>query len=186
MVWKVLVGLYAAFLVYLYVDGCVHNIRLHRLVVRSEQIQRELQIDQQLKEDALREEAARREAGIDAEFRSFVEKDAPAAKRCLDGLRAEAESQKVKEDGLRRTLQNFGRDPDSDEDFKKLCKYRQELLDEISNVSNRLVTAYIASVKYSAAPSRQGMFELRENALQEGIASAAAAYSRYEKLKGVK
>lgn len=182
MVWKVLVGLYAAFLVYLYVDGCVHNIRMHRLVVRSEQIQKE----QQLKEDALREEVARREAGIDAEFRSFVEKDAPAAKRCLDGLRAEAESQKVKEDGLRRTLQNFGRDPDSDEDFKKLCKYRQELLDEISNVSNRLVVAYIASVKYSAAPSRKGMFQLRENALQEGVAAAVAAYSRYERMKGAK
>lgn len=184
--WKVLVGIYVAIIAFLYVDGCVHNIKTHRLVVRSEQIQSELRTNQRLKDAARREEEARLGASIDVGFMSFVEKDAPAAKRCLDGLHAEAESQKMKEDGLRKTLEDFGRDPDCDEDFKKLCKYRQELLDEIQNVSNRLITAYIASVKYNAAPSRKGMSELRENALQEGIASAAAAYSRYEKLKGVK
>mgnify|MGYP003310690408 CR=1 FL=1 len=186
MIGKVIVGLYVVVIAYVYVHDCIHNVRMHRLVVRSEQIRKEQQANQRLMEDARREKEVRIGDSIDAEFRSFMEKEAPSAKKCLDWLCAEAESQKMKEEGLWQTLEKFGHDPNCDEEFKELCKHRQGMLNEIENVSNQLITAYIASVKYSVAPSRMGMSELRENALREGIDSAVAACSRYEKLKGAK
>lgn len=186
LVVKILIVVYVLFLVAMYVGMCVESVAAHRIVLRCEEIEKE----RSLKEDERRKEEiaakVRREAEIDAEVRAFMVNEAPSIKQCLDRLQAESVTQKEKVKKLRQTLRSFGRNPEQDGDFKRICSYQQELLTEIQNVSNRLIAAYIASVKCNVAPSRNGLSELRESALRDGIDAANSAFAQYEKMKGEK
>lgn len=183
---KILAWLYVALMICVYVRIFYEAISAHRLVQRSEQIEKEIQMQDEKRRAAETAAKVECEVGIIAEMCAFMMNEAPAIKECLDRLQAESVAHKERVEKLRQTLGILGRDPEQDEDFKRIHSYQQELLTEIQNVSNCLIAAYIASVKYNAAPSRQGLSELRASALRDGIDAAASAFARYEKMKGEK
>lgn len=184
--FKILAWLYVALVICAYARIFYENVSAHRLVQRSEQIEEELRMQEEKRRAEAIEAKLKWETEIKADVREFMMNEAPAIKQCLDQLQAESATHKEKLDKLRQTLCSFGRDPEQDGDFKRIHAYQQELLTEIQNVSNRLIAAYIASVKCNAAPSRKGLSELRDNALCDGIDAATSAFSRYEKMKGEK
>lgn len=183
---KILLGVYIAFLVCIYIGECVSAVSAHRLVQRSVEIEKNRRLREESRHAEEIAAKAKCDAEIDAEVRAFMMNEAPAIKQCLDRLQAESTAHKEKIDELRRTLRSFGRNPEQDGDFKSICSFQRELLAEIENVSNRLISAYIASVKYNVAPSRKGLSELRASALRDGIDAATSAFARYEKMKGEK
>lgn len=183
---KILAWLYVALMICVYVRIFYEQVSAHRLVLRSEQIKEELRIQEEKRRTVEAEAKLKCKAEIETEAQAFMMNEAPAIKQCLDRLQAESVAHKEKMEKLRQTLEGFGRDPEQDDDFKRICSYQQVLLTETQNVSNRLVAAYIASVKYNASPSRKGLFELRESALRDGIDAASSAFARYEKMKGEK
>lgn len=183
---KILMWLYVVLVICIYARILYEGVSAHRLVQRSKQIEEVLRMQEENRRAKESEAKLKCEAEIEAEVRAFMMNEAPAIKQCLDRLQAESVAHKEKMEKLRQTLEGFGRDSEQDDDFKRICSYQQVLLTETQNVSNRLVAAYIASVKYNASPSRKGLSELRESVLRDGIDAASSAFARYEKMKGEK
>lgn len=148
---------------------------------RVAQEEAERQARENERESAERARAERQLEQREERLRTFTLKEAPVLWRTYQNLQAEIESQNKKIEELRTALESFGRDPDNDSDFGRICEMRDEMAESLKTMRTKIEDAYLASCKYEATPGRKEYGELMRKALEDGIQEAEAAAARYER-----
>jgi len=201
------------FIVILHVGGClltIGDIELTRLKNwRNERLARKAEQREQAKVQAAEAsrvaEAKRREAEAAAEarrrqaeqiaaqkkrqeakdekIRSFALKEAQDVWSVYQMLRSEIDVQSNRISQLRKTLETFGKNPEADEDFKRICSMREEMIATRSALRKRLEDAYIAKCKFEATPGRREYEEQHRKALEDGIREAIEATNRFNEMR---
>ena len=201
------------FIVILHVGGClltIGDIELTRLKNwRNERLARKAEQREQAKVQAAEAsrvaEAKRREAEAAAEarrrqaeqiaaqkkrqeakdekIRAFALKEAPDVWSVYQMLRSEIDVQSNRISQLRKTLETFGKNPEADEDFKRICSMREEMIATRSALRKRLEDAYIAKCKFEATPGRMEYEEQHRKALEDGIREALEAADRFNEMR---
>jgi len=201
------------FIVILHVGGClltIGDIELTRLKNwRNERLARKAEQREQAKVQAAEAsrvaEAKRREAEAAAEarrrqaeqiaaqkkrqeakdekIRAFALKEAPDVWSVYQMLRSEIDVQSNRISQLRKTLETFGKNPEADEDFKRICSMREEMIATRSVLRKRLEDAYIAKCKFEATPGRREYEEQHRKALEDGIREALEAADRFNEMR---
>jgi len=201
------------FIVILHVGGClltIGDIELTRLKNwRNERLARKAEQREQAKVQAAEAsrvaEAKRREAEAAAEarrrqaeqiaaqkkrqeakdekIRAFALKEAPDVWSVYQMLRSEIDVQSNRISQLRKTLETFGKNPEADEDFKRICSMREEMIATRSALRKRLEDAYIAKCKFEATPGRREYEEQHRKALEDGIREAIEATNRFNEMR---
>ena len=158
-----------------------------RLAKKEKQVQ-EARVRQQ--EDAriaeakrIQEEKKRIQEAKDDKIRSFALKDAPKVWAVYQTLQSEIDIQNGKIEELRKALEAFGKVPDQDVDFQRICALRDDMIRSQNTLRTKLEDAYIASRKYEAAPSRKDYQELHKKALEDGILEADAAEAKFKEMR---
>ena len=128
-------------------------------------------------------EAKRRQEAKDDKIRSFALKDAPKIWAVYQSLQSEIDVQGGKIDELRKTLIAFGKQPELDEDFNRICAVREEMIRTRKTLRVKLEDAYIAAKKYETSPSRKDYQALHKKALEDGILEADQAEARFKEMR---
>lgn len=128
-------------------------------------------------------EARRQQESKDAKIQQFALKEAPKVWQVYQSLKAEIDLQSGKIEELRQTLVTFGKVPDEDSDYKRICDVRNEMIQSRDALRLKLEDAYIAAKKYEAAPSRAEYQQLHRKALDDGILEADAAEAKFKEMR---
>ena len=128
-------------------------------------------------------EAERKRQEKADKIRTFALKDAPKVWAVYQSLKSEIDVQNGKIEDLRKTLVSFGRSPEQDEDYRRICALRNEMIRSYKALYAKLEDAYIAAKKYEASPSRKDYKELHKKALEDGILEADAAESKFKEMR---
>lgn len=128
-------------------------------------------------------EARRRQEAKDEKIRTFALKDAPKVWQVYQALQSEIDVQGGKIDDLRNTLKTFGKVPELDVDFNRICALRDEMIRSRQALRMKLEDAYIAAKKYEASPSRKDYQELHKKALEDGILEADQAEAKFKEMR---
>lgn len=125
-------------------------------------------------------EARRLQELKDAKIQEFALKDAPKVWQVYQSLQGAIDMQSGKLEELRKTLVTFGKQPEQDEDFKRICAVRDDMISTRKALRAKLEDAYIAAKKYEASPSRKDYQETMKRALEDGVNDANMATERYK------
>ena len=128
-------------------------------------------------------EARRRQEAKDEKIRTFALKNAPKVWQVYQSLQGEIDMQSGKIEELRKTLVTFGKQPELDEDFKRICAVRDEMIHTRKALRAKIEDAYTAAKKYEAAPSRKDYQELHKKALEDGILEADQAEAKFKEMR---
>lgn len=128
-------------------------------------------------------EAKRRQKAKDEKIQAFALKEAPKVWEVYQSLRSEIDVQDEKIEELRKSLETFGRTPEEDTDFVRICALRDEMKRSRDALRTKMEDAYIAARKYEAAPSRKDYQELHKKALEDGVLEADAASARFKEMR---
>ena len=116
-------------------------------------------------------------------IRTFALKDAPKVWEVYQSLKSEIDLQNEKIEELRKTLVSFGRSPEEDEDFKRICAQRDEMIRSEKALYVKLEDAYIAACKFAATPGHKEYGDLHRKALDDGIREAEAAEAKFKEMR---
>ena len=134
-------------------------------------------------QEAAAVEAERKRQAKADKIQEFALKDAPKVWSVYQSLKSEIDVQNDKIEDLRKTLVSFGRVAEEDEDFKRICALRDEMVRSRATLQSKLEDAYIAAKKYEASPSRKDYQELHKKALEDGILEADAAEAKFKEMR---
>lgn len=136
----------------------------------------------QLKQQRAAEEA-RKQAEMqlrEALLKDFALRNAPAAWKTLQRLRAEVQLQREQLESLKADMQLFGIQVSTDENVRAFQAQLSELERQRDGVYEKLVEALLAERKAAAAIGRRGYERLRQRALEEGIRRAEEAQRGFQ------
>ena len=125
-------------------------------------------------------EAKRRQEDKYEKIQTFALKEAPKVWEVYQSLQSEIDVQNGKIEELRKTLEAFGKVPEQDEDFNRICNLRDEMIRSHKSLRAKLEDAYIAAKKYEASPSRKDYHDVMKRTLEDGINDAVMATERYK------
>ena len=128
-------------------------------------------------------EAKRRQVEKDEKIQTFALKEAPKVWAVYQALQGEIDVQNSKIGELRKTLETFGKLPEQDADFKRICALRDEMIRSHKALRTKLEDAYIAAKKCEASLSRKDYQELHKKALEDGILEADAASAKFKEMR---
>ena len=156
---------------------------------RQNEIQKAQKAEAEREAEAQREqeEAAaaaerKRQAKVD-KIQEFALKDAPKVWAAYQSLKSEVDVQDGKIEELRKTLEAFGRSPEQDEDFNRICAQRDEMIRSQNVLYAKLEDAYIAACKFAATPGRKEYGDLRKKAIEDGLREAEAAEAKFKEMR---
>lgn len=155
----------------------VQRIRAQREALAVQQAQ--AQAVQQAQAQAL----ARQSALLhdrEALLKDFALRNAPAAWKTLQRLRAEVQLQREQLESLKADMQLFGIQVSTDENVRAFQAQLSELERQRDGVYEKLVEALLAERKAAAAIGRRGYERLRQRALEEGIRRAEEAQRGFQ------
>ena len=113
-------------------------------------------------------------------LREFTMKEAPTIWQTIQSMQAEIEAGDKKIKQLRADLLEFGRDPDTDGDYRAIVKTHAGLRSACDSIIDKLEDAYIAAKKYEASPSRKDYQDTMKRAMEDGLQEANFAAERYK------
>lgn len=122
-------------------------------------------------------------AAREEQIKAFAEKEAGTLWKTLQLLKGEIELQEKRICNLKKVLEDFDRDPKTDEDFQGICKMRDALVKSVSEIKAKLEDAYIAAKKFEATPGQEEYDEIRRKALEDGVQEADAAIKRFNLMR---
>lgn len=122
-------------------------------------------------------------AAREEQIKAFAEKEAGTLWKTLQLLRGEIELQEKRIYNLKKVLEDFDRDPKTDEDFQGICKMRDALVTSVTEIKAKLEDAYIAAKKFEATPGQDEYDEIRRRALEDGVQEADAAIKRFNLMR---
>ena len=125
----------------------------------------------------------RRQEAKDEKIQAFALKEAPKVWEVYQSLKSEIDVQSAKIEELRKSLESFGRSPEQDADFVRICALRDDMTRSRDALRTKLEDAYIAAKKYEAAPSRKDYQELHKKALEDGVLEADSASARFKEMR---
>ena len=158
------------------IKGCINDAReRHEARVKQEQAEREA--------EERRIEAERRAQERSDRIRTFVMKEAPALCQAYQDLKSELANQNKRIAELRQAFREFDKSPESDPDYVRICKMRDEMAETLQTMRTKMEDAYLASRKFEAAPSRKDYEQLRKKILADGIQEAEAAQRRFDEMR---
>ena len=131
-------------------------------------------------ENARIAEARRIQEAKDEKVQVFALKEAPKVWDVYQSLQSEIDVQGSKIEELRKTLETFGKVPEQDTDFIRICALRDEMIRSRQSLRTKLEDAYIAAKKYEASPNRKDYQETINRAIEDGINDANMAAERYK------
>ena len=170
-------------LVVVMVSNGWNQIAAWRTERQSEETKRVEAQKAQAAEKARIAEAKRRQETKDEKIQAFALKEAPKVWEVYQSLKSEIDVQNEKIEELRKSLEAFGRPPEQDTDFVRICALRDEMKRSSEALRTKLEDAYVAAKKYEAAPSRKDYQELHKKALEDGILEADAASARFKEMR---
>ena len=144
--------------------------------------QEEVRKNQEIENKRIAEAKSRQEAK-EEKIRTFALQDAPKVWTVYQSLRSEIDMQSRKIEELRKTLIAFDRQPEQDEDFKRICTLRDEMVRSKIALYTKLEDAYIAACKFSATPGRTEYEHLHKKTLEEGMREAEAAEEKFKEMR---
>lgn len=115
-------------------------------------------------------------------LRTFALQESQSLWRTVQTLKAETASRKASLKGLKNDLLDFGRNPDTDNDYQALKASIDDLECSMESVYCKLEDAYLAYKKYQATPGKQEYGDIMRRALEDGIQEADAASKRYHNM----
>ena len=127
--------------------------------------------------------AKRRQETKDEKIQTFALKEAPKVWEVYQSLKSEIDVQNEKIEELRKSLESFGRSPEQDTDFVRICALRDDMTRSRDALRTKLEDAYIEDKKYEAAPSRKDYQELHKKALEDGVLEADSASARFKEMR---
>ena len=158
-----------------------------RLAKKEKEVQeervRQLEAARIAEDKRIQEDKKRIQEAKDEKIRSFALKDAPKVWSVYQSLQSEIDVQNGKIEELRKTLVAFGKEPEQDVDFQRICALRDDMIRSRKALRTKLEDAYIASRKYEASPSRKDYQELHKKALEDGILEADAAEAKFKEMR---
>ena len=122
-------------------------------------------------------------AAREEQIKAFAEKEAGTLWKTLQLLKGEIELQEKRIGNLKKVLEDFDRDPMTDEDFQRICKMRDALVTSVGEIKAKLEDAYIAAKKFEATPGQDEYDEIRRKALEDGVQEADAAIKRFNLMR---
>ena len=175
----------------LVIGGCyikdAVNAQIEEHEVRKEHAAREAENVRARAEQEVRELSAKKEAEQKAiqkedRLRTFILKEAPALWTSYQSLSAGVTNQNARIDKLRETLIDFGKDPDADADFRRICSMRDDMAGSLKSLRKKIEDAFLSARKYEATPSKKEYDELRQKLLEDGLQEAEAAVRKIENM----
>ena len=175
----------------LLIGGCyikdAVNAQIEEREVRNEQAAREAENVRAKADQAARELSAKKEAEQKAfqkedRLRTFTLKEAPALWTSYQSLSAGVTNQNARIDKLREVLMDFGKDPEADADFRRICSMRDDMVGSLQSLRKKIEDAFLAARKYEATPSKREYDELRQKLLEDGLLEAEAAVKKIENM----
>ena len=154
-----------------------------RLVEEEQERQKARETRQKLGLAAEQKAIDERKTKKDARIKEFAEKEAATLWATLQTLLGEIETQDKRIGELRQVLQDFGREPEGDADFKRICEMKESLEKSVVEIRARLEEAYIASKKFEATPGRKDYEEISRKAIEDGVQEADAAIKRFDLMR---
>jgi len=146
------------------ISGCLRD--------RSEAIEKEnVQATTKHKEDKLKE---------------FALVEAPSLWQTLLRLKAELKVREGREQKLRATLVEFGRNPEQDNDYMAIASIKEDMNHSLEKIVQRLEDAYLSACKFQATPSNEEYNGKMRQALTEGLQEAETVEKKYDLLRSLK
>lgn len=171
---------------WLMIRGCINFNCEERMAEEARQAEIARQ-EADAREQAVRELAAKKAVEQrEDRLRSFTLKESPALWSAYQTLQAEIENQNKKIEELEKTFANFGQDPKKDEDYKRICSMRDDMISSLKTLRSKIEDAYLAARKYEAFPSRKDYDELRSKLLEDGVREAEAATRKFDQMRDAK
>ena len=134
------------------------------------------------REEIKKRECEEREKRLD----EFILREAPPMMKAYRNLQVEIQEQDKRIKALARTLQEFGRDPQTDKDYQEICDKCEELKRMLSTLRHKMEDVYLAAKKFEATSGEKDITELKKHALEDGIREAEAMEHKFEELKKLK
>lgn len=175
----------------LVIGGCyikdAVNAQIEDYEARKEQAAREAENVRARTEQEARELSAKKEAEQNAiqkedRLRTFILKEAPALWTSYQSISAGVTNQNARIGKLRETLIDFGKDPDADTDFRRICSMRDDMVGSLNSLRKKIEDAFLSARKYEATPSKKEYDELRQKLLEDGLQEAEAAVRKVENM----
>lgn len=129
-----------------------------------------------------RADAARREALREDKLRTFAIKNADGLWRTYQMLKGEIDGQNKRIEDLKSAFAEFGKNPDEDVDYRRICGLRDEMVRSCQVMRAKIEDAYLAFMKFEATPGKSGYSKIMSKALEEGVREAEAAESRFKRM----
>ena len=129
-----------------------------------------------------RADAARREALREDKLRTFAIKNADGLWRTYQMLKGEIDGQNKRIEELKAAFADFGKNPDEDADYRRICGLRDEMVRSCQVMRGKIEDAYLAFMKFEATPGKSEYSKIMSKALEEGVREAEAAESRFKRM----
>lgn len=186
-----IIAVYVILVILITVVGCIKDefsAWRDKRARQTEQAKAKKKMEERIAEEKRQKAKAKailqlRQKTKDEKVQAFALKDAPKIWSVYQTLISEIDAQDNKIKELRNALATFGRIPEQDEDFNRICSLRDEMIRSRKALRAKLEDAYIAAKKYEAAPSRKDYQELLKKALEDGILEADAASARFKEMR---
>lgn len=116
-------------------------------------------------------------------LRKFAMAEAPVIWETYQSFSDEVKSQDERIAHLEQTLQDFGRNPEHDADYKALKGVSEEMQSTLKSLRNRLEEAYFAYRKFQTTPGEKGSGEIVQKILRDGVQEAESAKARFDEMR---
>ena len=126
---------------------------------------------------------AQREASRESKLRAFAIKNADGLWRTYQMIKGQIDEHDKRIDELKTAFFEFGRNPDEDADYRRICGLRDEMVRSCQLMRGKIEDAYLASVKFEATPGKREYSETMAKALEDGVREAERAERRFKEMK---
>ena len=117
------------------------------------------------------------------ELRVFALREAPRLWESMLKVDAEISNQNFRVEKLRAAMSSFGRTPEEDDDFQRICATRDGLVKMSETMRLKLEDAYLASKKCEAMLDGADYKRLMQQCISDGINEAEKAEGYYNMIK---
>ena len=167
----------------LLVGSCVVD-KTKEIFAKMEEEREEAQRKQKEEElwreaESQRQEEQRRKDDREQRLQNFVLKEAPKLWNAYQQLQSEIKEQDGRLQKLKDTLEEFGKDAETDEDYQRIASMRDEMRRTLQTMRTKMEDAYLAAMKFEATPGRKDYAETMRRALEDGIQEADSSAQRY-------
>ena len=127
-------------------------------------------------------ESAAREHNKEEKLKNFALQEAPQMWQTYVTLGESIESQAVRLEELRKTLESVEQDPSQDRDYATLVSMRDEMIKSRDALHEKIKQAYLQYSKFLATPGNAELKALHKKTMEDGVREAEATMKHYREM----